>query len=131
MHILVVSIEERTGKARPLMESRQGSSELRRSSMKSRTTNLARPLNANPHCYCLGLELNHGVAATNSIRLNLRAHVRSLANAWTKRKAVIPINIYHETTQIFKCLFPQNLKMLTVVTVLTQADIKTKQKPKK
>ena len=97
--------------------------------MKSRTTNLASPLNANPHC-CLGLEQNHGVCVKNSISLNLGAHVRALANAWTKPKAVIPLDIYHKTIQIFKWPLSQNLKTLRVVTVLTEADIKIKQKPK-
>ena len=98
--------------------------------MKSRATNLAGALSANPHCCCLGLELNHGVAAKNFIRLNLRAHVRSLVNAWTKRKAVIPIDIYHDTVQIFKWQLSQTLKTLTVVTALTEAGIKIKQNQK-
>ena len=108
-------------KPRPLMESRQRSSKLqssaklRRSSMKIRATSLAGPLNANPHCCCLRLELKNRVASKKLIRLNLYTHVRSLANTWAKRKAVIPINIYHKTVQIFKWPPLQNLKMLTVV----------------
>ena len=95
--------------------------------MKSRTTNLAGPLNANPHC-CLGLERNDGVSAKNPISLNLGAHVRALANAWTKPKAFIPLDIYHKAIQFFKWPLSQNLKTLTVVTVLTEADTKIKQK---
>ncbi|UOP13382.1 hypothetical protein [Pseudomonas palleroniana] len=97
--------------------------------MKSRTTNLAGPLNANHHC-CLGLERNHAVSAKNSISLNLGANVRALANAWAKPKAVIPLDIYHKTIHFFKWPLSQNLKTLTVVTVRTEADTKIKQKPK-
>ena len=106
---------------RPLMESRQRSSKLqssaklRRSSMKIRATSLAGPLNANPHCCCLRLKLKNRVASKKLIRLNLYTHARSLANTWAKRKAVIPINIYHKTVQIFKWPPLKNLKMLTVV----------------
>lgn len=115
------SIEERTGKAQTFNGSRQRSSKLqspaklRRSSMKIRATSLAGPLNASPHCCCLRLELKNRVASKKPIRLNLYAHIRSLDNTWAKRNAVIPINIYHKTVQIFKWPPLQNIKMLTVV----------------